>query len=787
MLTHFAHLKPTLIAVAITSAFSTSTVAAEKLADEKKQATQQEIEEVVAIGKSVSYANNATSQEMAKQQSTMTSALAVIDNLPGVLVNEGDTFGSDDWSTTVSIRGFQLSLDEQQVGITIDGIANGNSNYGGGAKANRYIDTENLETVEVSQGTADISSRSNEALGGTLNFITINPSPEQAVIASMSLGNFDAQKYYIRLETGEMFNDTYGWVSYSNSTNSDWITGTAENQRDHFAAKLVNGMESNFTISAYLSYDDVHEDNYQRVSLTDFNKNPESDGLLGEWSGIPYIDQVYRQGWSTLRENLFGYIELNTQIGEVELTANAYFHNNEGRGDWVPPYLVDVNNDGSNAHSELTSGNTVYGGNALGRLYFVDKHGKALSPLADCQSSITFPYGGAGAHADPNCYASGAIPVGSYRHTHYQKDRYGINADGRWETKINHNTNVLRAGIWYEDYERAEHRDWHKILDSKSSYDFDHTPYWVQYDRTYPVETMMAYLEDSFEMESITLRAGIKQYFVDLQSQDHFTQASKSVDSNSDLLVSAGAVWFTPIEGLEVFAGYAENFAAIKDQVLEADSSALNNVEPETAENTDFGIRFNDTKVSASVTFYNIDFANRLTFIAPGSENGNDYLVGTNGSYINTGGIESSGIETALTYYPSNEFSVYASYTSNKSEYSTGSVGFAAGNTVFGSVENMAVLSVDWQSNQYSAGISTKWLGDRWMDPQNTTRIDGYAVSDLYVAIDLENLSSPLQGTSLRLTVNNLFDKSYIGGVAGGWGGWIGAPRTAAINFQTRF
>ena len=61
------------------------------------------IEEITVVGKSVSYANNQTSDEMAKQQSSLTSALAVIDNLPGVLINEGDTFGSDDWSTTVSI------------------------------------------------------------------------------------------------------------------------------------------------------------------------------------------------------------------------------------------------------------------------------------------------------------------------------------------------------------------------------------------------------------------------------------------------------------------------------------------------------------------------------------------------------------------------------------------------------------------------------------------------------------------------------------------------------------
>ncbi|MBQ4834909.1 MULTISPECIES: TonB-dependent receptor [Pseudoalteromonas] len=774
--------KISMLAMAVATALS-----APVLAEDDQAKADQQIEEIMVVGKSVSYANNATSEEMFKQQSSMTSAMAMIDNLPGVLINEGDTFGSDDWSTTVSIRGFQLSLDEQQVGITIDGISNGNSNYGGGAKANRYIDTENLMAVEVSQGTADIGSRSNEALGGTLNFTTINPGTEKGIVASLSLANFDAQKYYMRVETGEVMDDTYGWFSYSNSSNSDWITGTAENKRDHFASKFVKGMDSNLEITAYLSYDDVHEDNYQRVSLESFKQNPESDGLTGEWTGIPYIDQVYRRGWSTLRENLFGYVEVDTMIGEVEVTANAYFHKNEGRGDWVPPYIVDVNHDGANGHSELVSGTTYQGGSSLGKIYFVGADGKSLTPAKGCESSITFPYGGADAEYDPNCYDSSARPVGSYRNSHYEKERFGINADLTWETQIGEYTNIVRGGIWYEDYERSEYRDWHKIIDSKSSFDFDHTPYWIQYDRTYPVTTTMLYLEDSVEMESVTVRAGVKKYLVDLDSHDKFTSVDKSVNSDSDTLLSAGAVWYTPVEGLEVFAGYAENFAAIKDQVLEADASALGNIEPETAENMDLGIRYDNQDFDASITLYSIDFENRLTFVAPESASGNDYLVGTSGQYINTGGIESSGVEASLTYYPNQALSVYLSYTSNDSEYTDGTVDIKAGNTVFGSVEDMAVLSLDWQSDIYSAGLSTKWIGERWMDADNTQRIDAYAVSDLYIAVDLENFDSALKGASIRLTVNNLFDKSYIGSVAGGWGGWIGAPRTAAINFQTRF
>ncbi|MGO4611421.1 TonB-dependent receptor plug domain-containing protein, partial [Variovorax sp. 2RAF20] len=83
------------------------------------------------------------------------------------------------WGTQISMRGFVTNRDTQQIGTTIDGLPNGGSGYGGGSLANRYIDTLDLETVEVSQGTADISSRSNEALGGTLNFLTSDPLQEQ--------------------------------------------------------------------------------------------------------------------------------------------------------------------------------------------------------------------------------------------------------------------------------------------------------------------------------------------------------------------------------------------------------------------------------------------------------------------------------------------------------------------------------------------------------------------------------------------------------------------------------
>ncbi|MBX2846847.1 MAG: TonB-dependent receptor plug domain-containing protein, partial [Acidiferrobacterales bacterium] len=201
------------------------------------------LEEIVVTSKKKIFANQSTTKAMKEQQNPITSVLATIDNLPGVNVTEGDTFGFDDWSTTINVRGYQNSLSEQQVGITIDGFPNGESNYGGGSKANRFIDSSNLLGVDVSQGTADIGSRSLEALGGTLNFLTRTPYDESGTNVELSIGDHDALRYAVSYDTGAIFSDTTtAFVSASHQEATDWITNSAENERDHLAFKFSSNL-----------------------------------------------------------------------------------------------------------------------------------------------------------------------------------------------------------------------------------------------------------------------------------------------------------------------------------------------------------------------------------------------------------------------------------------------------------------------------------------------------------------------------------------------------------------
>lgn len=776
-------MKRSILALAVLTACTMPALAQSD--DTNELENEEEYESITVLGRSVTYANNTTSEPMRLQQTSMTSALAVIDNLPGVNVTEGGAFGGDEWSTGISMRGFQLDLESQQIGMTLDGVANGNSNYGGGTKANRFIDTENLAGAEVSQGTADIGSRSNEALGGTINFTSVDPTFDQNLEVSTTFGDHNAKKIFARFNTGEILPQTYAWISASSQQNDDFMDGSVTNTRDHFAGKFISRV-GEVDLTGYFSYDDSVEFTHQRIyGLAQYEQNSEWDQLTADWTGIPYQDQAFREGWVTNRENFFTYLQADFMIGyDIEVSTNAYYHENSGRGDWIPFYVVDVFDDGAgNPHSELDPSTTVRGGEQLGLIYFVDAQGRSLSPREGCQSSINFPYGGGGPEVDPGCYEQGAIPVSSHRYTNYQKERYGISADFTWNTTLAGMPNTVRGGLWYEDYTREEFRSWHQTIDAASSWRAEGNPYWIQYDRHFPGETIMIYAENQLETDFATLRFGAKRFDVDVAKEDQINPENDlSVNSDSGTLLNFGFVAPLPIDGLELFGGYAENFAAVKDTILEPDNADVSVVEPETADNIDIGLRYSSPGFNFSLTYYDISFKNRVTFVSFEDVDGIDFLASADGAYINDGGVDSSGIEASIDYRLTDTLGIYASYTYNDSTYVDDDI---AGNRVLGSAENMAVVSLSYDNQDYFAGISTKYVGNRFMDQQNVQNVDSYMVSDFYLGARKFDIGA-FENVEFRFTINNLFNERYLGTLAPG-AGWIAAPRTAALNARFVF
>ena len=741
------------------------------------------------------FASNIVSQPMRLQQSNITSVTSVVDNLPGVSIQEGDAYGFDDWSSNVAVRGFQVTISEAQIGTTIDGLPNGTSDYFSGAKANRFIDPMNLGGVEVSQGTADIASRSVEALGGTFNYLTDDPAAERTYTASTTIGENDGKRFYMRVDTGPLFGtETRAWISAVRQEATDWVQGSARNEREHVAAKLVSS-RGRLDLTSYVSYDSIHEDTYQRLySDANFRANPRWDRLVGDWPGVPYLNQFYRPGWQTRRNNTFAYLKADWSFSDVtSLNLGAYFHRNRGRGDWLPPYIADVTDDGGGPESELMGRTAVQGGAQLGLIRFVNRDGAAVGPTPGCTSSYIFNYyGSGGPQVDPACHP-GATAVQSYRHSHYGKDRIGVTLDEEWFTTVGAAGSTLRAGIWYEDSRRDLGRDWHQILDPTLSFKWNEQAYWHQYEWDLPQHVFKWYMEETIYAGPFALSGGLKQFLVGVSRDDLFdVDRELAVDSDSKLLISGGVTYETPVEGLDLFAGYAENFKAISSTLLEVPGRSLDALKPETASNIDVGLQYSGERVALSATWYTIDFENRIFYLGPQTPAGPNYLIPGGGAYFNAGGIDTSGIELSATVQLPRQTSFYTAYTFNDSTYLgsgdplvDANQGIVAGTDVTGVPDRLWVVSLD-RTGPLGTGLTAKYTSPRRVSLTSDWYADAYWMVDAYLSFSGAALSDLLRSTEFSIVANNLLDKAYLSAITEN-AAWLGAPRTISMTATISF
>ena len=741
------------------------------------------------------FASNVVAEPMMLQQSSITSVTSVVDNLPGVSIQEGDAYGFDDWSSNVVVRGFQVTISEAQIGTTIDGFPNGTSDYFSGAKANRFVDPMNLGGVEVSQGTADIASRSVEALGGTFNYLTDDPADERTFTASTTSGENDGSRFSMRVDTGPLFGrEARAWVAAVRQEASDWVQGSARNEREHVAAKLVSS-HGRLDLATYLSYDSIHEDTYQRLyGEADFRANPRTDRLVGDWPGVPYLNQFYRPGWQTRRNNTLAYVKADWSFSDaVSLQAGVYHHRNRGRGDWLPPYIVDVIDDGGGPESELAGLDPVQGGDQLGLIRFVDRVGAAVGPEPGCTSSyIHNYYGSGGPEVDPACHPE-ATAVQSYRHSHYGKDRFGVTLDEEWFTTFGTTGSRLRAGLWYEASRRDLGRDWHQMLDPVLSFKWREQAYWHQYEWDFPQHVFKWYVEETVYAGPLAVSGGVRQFRVGVSREDLFgVDPELDVDSDSDLLFSGGVTYETPVEGLDLFAGYAENFKAISSTLLEVPGRSLDLLEPETASNVDVGLQYSGDRVALSATGYAIDFQDRIFYLGPQTEAGPNYLIPGGGAYFNAGGIQTRGAELAATVRLPRRTSLYSAFTLSDSEY-IGSgeplvdenQNIVPGEDVTGAPDRLWVVSLD-RSGPLRGGLSAKYTSSRRVSLTADWYADAYWLVDAYVGFSGEALSDLLRSTEFSIVANNLLDEAYLSAITEN-AAWLGAPRTVSMTATVSF
>lgn len=722
-------------------------------ADEVPPAAESEVEAVIIYGQGQSRQVQTVDEAQMAQAVAGVSPLKVVDLLPGVTFQSADPFGAYEWSTRITIRGFN----QNQLGFTLDGVPLGDMSYGNhnGLHISRAIASEDLGRVELSQGAGSLAVASSSNLGGTLQFSSRDPSDVFAAQLNGTVGSDQMRRVFARLESGELsaLGDLRGYVSIADQQTDKWKGGGEQKQRQ-YDVKLVLPIAEDAAITGFYSHSERREQDYQDLSLEMIDRlGRDWDNTQPNWDlavaaarayntggalPAPFatVDDAYYAGAGVRDDDLFR-LSLDTPLGEgLRLSMNTYRHTNEGQGLWYTPYVPSPG------------------------------------------------FGTVGSNAAPL----------SIRTTEYDIDRKGLFANLTWEA----GAHTVSAGLWFENNAFNQARRFYAetaAAPSRDPLDFQSNPFFTQWEYAFDTTTTQAYLQDVWAVtDRLKINFGFKALQVESQVStvyvaDPARALSGEIKSKDTFLPQVGLV-YEPMDGLELFGGYTENmsafvaaatagpFASQTQSVVDYVSGSL---EPETSKTFELGLRYHNGRFQGVAALYHVTFDNRLLNASTAAP-----ILGLPAVLSNVGSVETKGIELGGQFEITDNLSLYASYTYNDSQYqddvlsSTGVVEMAtAGKTVVNSPKNLFKAELSYEQGGFFSALSLSYTGERFYSYENVGQVDATTVADLTVGYRFEG--GWMDGLEVQGNVTNLFDEDYISTI--GSGGFV--ARDPAGTAQT--
>ena len=320
-------------------------------------ADSSEVDALIIIGQGQSRQIQTLNSDAIGLQAAGTSALKAIDKLPGVTFQSADAFGAYEWSTRISIRGFN----QNQLGFTLDGVPLGDMSYGNhnGLHISRAIASENIGRVELAQGAGALGTASTSNLGGTLQFFSRDPSEAMGGELDLTGGSDNMHRVFGRFETGaiEQLGGLRGYISVADQKADKWKGGGEQKQRQ-YDAKVVMPLGQRGDLTGFYHRSERREQDYQDLSFDMIKRLGRNwDNTRPNWglaiaaanayqtsTALPApfktVDDAYYAGAGVRNDDLYG-AKLNLDITDrVTLDATAYQHKNKGQGLWYTPYLA---------------------------------------------------------------------------------------------------------------------------------------------------------------------------------------------------------------------------------------------------------------------------------------------------------------------------------------------------------------------------------------------------------------------------------------------------------------
>lgn len=684
------------------------------------------------------------------------SPFVAIQKLPGVNFQSADPFGVYEWSTRITLRGFN----QNQLGFTLDGVPLGDMSYGNtnGLHISRAIIPDNIGRTRVSQGAGALGTASVSNLGGTIEFYSRDPQEKAGVAGNVTYGESNTLRLFGTLDTGNI-GGFKAYISAAHITADKW-KGFGEQRSTQVNAKAVLDVGAKGRFTTFINFTDRKENDYQDFSLDMLNRlGPDWDNISNDWPlavRVATIAANRRDTGVTVPANMLG----TTYPAPFQTVDDAYFDAAGLRRDWLAGARLD---------GEIASGITA----GIQGYYHNNK--------------------GQGSWITPYTASPGGVPL-SFRTTEYGIDRWGVIGD--ISAKIANHQLTLTA--WYELNNFEQARRFYTMGNSATvpatrALDYQSNPFFTQWNNSYRTHIFQYSVQDTFTVGSdVSITAGFKGQAVTLNARPISPSpgplALGSIESEDLFLPQVGILWQIDADN-ELFAGFTENqrafvasattgpfatsaagFAALRDQLR-----------PEKSNTFEAGVRFGiGSTLRGVVTAYLVNFANRILAVPQGPG-----IVGNAPILSNVGDVRSQGVELGLQWRPVRQVSVTGSYAFNENTYRDDVINAAGvvvqairGRTVVDSPRHIANLEITYDDGNFYGRANANAMSKRFFTFSNDQSVGGRVIVDGKIGYRFTSDNRWLNNFAIEGTVTNFLNRRYVATIGSNGFGFAGDNQT---------
>jgi iron complex outermembrane receptor protein len=792
-----------------------------------------------------------------------------LNQLPGVNFTNNDPYGSS--GGNLRLRSF----DGSRVSVTFDGVPlNDSGNYA--LFTNQMLDPELVDRVDVNLGTTDVDSPTASATGGTIAFRTRRPKEEFGGQSTLSLGENNYRRIFARIDSGEFGPwGTKAYVAASLQT-YDKFKGPGELEKKQFNSMIRQDFENgNFVSLAFhfnrnrnAFYRNASDANFDEFGL-DYDNLPtctrdtpnfqfaapgDNDGAAPNPT-VPGLSSGDNPLNPSSCGNFYGVRINPSDTGNIRMQS-LWNLGDSLKLTFDPSWQYTLANGGGSTVLAETPGGGV-DRRALGAR--TDITGFDLNGDGDVFDQVRF-------HSPNNTntkrWGATTSLIWEINDDHrmrfaYTWDRARHRQTAQWGYILENRVQNVFAGrqgerVYAADGEIIRGRDRFSVAELKQ----------------YALEYRGQFLEDKFTA-TVGLRKpefsrDLNQYcytpnggngnsgtissggtyctarapvqtlpngnvtFNPGAGQQEFIAPWDETIEFDDLLPNLG-LSFSPWDKNQFYLSYAQGLSAPRTDNLYSirrqDDGSLGRPLPEseTTKSYDLGWRFSGEKTLASVAVWKIDYTDRIV-------SSFDQELGFSVDR-NVGDVKLDGVDAQAAYRFTNWFSLSGSASYIKSELQENVLQARIVNAMTGVVElrylplagKELVETPEWTfatrldfdfTENLKLGLQGKYVGDRFSTDLNDEVSPSYTVLDLDFSY---GFTIPgFEKAEVQLTVSNLLDEEYYGGISSGPGGQripggqyqcissltntlvncgatnagffsIGAPRTAVASFKVNF